>query len=171
MIKKKTSEVADLLDINVGRLEQWLAHKAFDPLRFESMDLSLQPVERGKPRMWSFAQALQLAIFVRLVDVVGMSAEDAGRVTQIGFTAGNEKPAFFVAYQISSEAGLFPESTWFHKVVPASELGNFLARECPVPTPLIEGFQRRCAPASAAVVLNLDDIADELKSAWVTDET
>ena len=163
MKPKKTAEVLEMMDAlignftTVGRFDQFVNRKQF----------RVEAVGGGKSRMWTFQDALRLAVFLKLVDKIGVAPEHAGFVTWQTFIAPKEKPSFFVAYQPQTDDPMF-DGYWDHEIVAASELVKFLESGCQKPMVASNDLRPEWeyGPASSAVIFNLDELADRLQTAW-----
>ncbi len=156
-------DVAEVLDVSKSRIEQWISRNQFLPL------LTLG---RGKKREWDKAEVARLAVFIYLVDEVGIVPADAGRLTQIGVHLFRDDGAFFVCYKADSL--IFPMA-WSREIVKKSNIGNFLAHGCHMPKLLEAGYdeatiRRNSEPnlgsAKVAVLIDLDCIENTITENW-----
>lgn len=164
MNTKTTKDVAAILNVNAERIEQWIARRQFLP--------GIRP-KPGFGRDWTFADAARLAVFVHLVDRIGMNPKDAGLLTQIGLYLFKDDAAFFVAYRGHPAEHLI--DTWHWDIVKKSELGNFLTSGCEYPKVLAAGHsaeviaensKKNLGPAHSAVIIDLDRLERDLVTGW-----
>lgn len=163
MKTKKTAEVLEMMDnligsfTTVGRFDQFVNRKQF----------RVEAVGGGKSRVWTFADALRLCVFLKLVDEVGIAPEQAGFLTSLKYIAPQEKPSFFVAYRSQTDDPIF-SGAWNHDIVAASQLSTFLQSGCRKPMVASNDLRPEWeyGPASSAVIFNLDELADRLQTAW-----
>ena len=155
--------VANIIGVHRSRIEQWISRNQFLPRIMFG---------KGKKREWDQAEVMRLAIFVSLVDNVGLTPADAGRLTQVGPHSFHGGGAYFVCYQVDPPLGL---PIWSHEIIRKEKLGDFLASGCHIPTILAAGYDEETirrnsepnlGPANLAVVLNLDRIERIVVDAW-----
>ncbi|WP_428381795.1 hypothetical protein [Methylocystis sp.] len=156
--------MAKILHVHSSRIEQWISRDQFLPEIFG---------ERGKTREWTFAEVIRLAVFVRLVDAVGIDAKAAGLLTQVGFHGFKDDSAFLVAYKSNLSKRSNP--AWSSDLVKGRDLGEFLTSKCRYPKALKPGVDKEtirenskaefCA-AHVAIVVNLDELEGEVKAKW-----
>ncbi|MGO8040809.1 MerR family transcriptional regulator [Rhizobium leguminosarum] len=152
--------VAKILDLHKSRIEQWISREQFLPK---------VSFGKGKKREWDQAEVIRLAVFVKLVDEVGLQPAEAGRLTQTGVHGFTDDGAFFVGYKTEPMFG------WWHDIVRKREIGTFLASGCHIPKVLMEGRSEKAirynsenntGPAAAAVIIDLDRIEQQVKDGW-----
>lgn len=152
--------VAQILDLHKSRIEQWISREQFLPkVRFV----------KGKKREWDQAEVIRLAVFVKLVDEVGLQPTEAGRLTQTGVHGFTDDGAFFVGFRTEPMIG------WSHDIVRKREIGTFLASGCHIPKVLMDGYSEEASrynsenntgPAEVAVIIDLDRIEQQVKEGW-----
>lgn len=162
---KSITEVAEILDLSISALEQTIARKHFLPQ---------SPGQRGRRREWTLADAVRLALFVRLLNVFGLSAPVAGVLTAGPVHTYNEG-AFFVAYPTHSEVERDDASGWMWAIVRKDKISAFLTGGAKFPKVLEEGREaeviaRNSKPnlgaVSGAIIIDLDRIEADLVAAW-----
>lgn len=163
MVVKSTKQIASMLGIHQGRIEQWISRSQFLPRVF---------AEKGLGRDWSYDEALRLFIFVRLVDVVRMDPRTAGVMTMGGINPAAVSDNYFVGYSGRPEYQL----GWQAAVIPKARVGEFLRDCCTYPAVMAAGSDAGTlahnsekawrGPAVAAVLLDLDDILHDLTEVW-----
>lgn len=155
-------QVAALLHISRMRVEKWISDNTFPARVF---------ADPGRPREWTFGEVLRLAVFVRLVDTVGVDTKTAGILTQTSVHGFHDDGAFFVAYSAPPKLAL----PWLARSVRKREIASFLAEGCEYPFILKSGddeatlahnSRRNTGPASSAIIIDLDEIERDLKAAW-----
>jgi hypothetical protein len=132
---------ADILDLQRGRIEQWISRGQFKPRATSS---------QGKKRDWDLGEVIRLAIFAKLAEDVSLRhaqtrpsstederANEAGRLTQFGVHGFVDDGAFFVAYKTDPDFG------WWHEIVRKRELASFLESGCEMPKILMEGRSQK----------------------------
>jgi hypothetical protein len=147
-----TRKLAETLRVHPARIEQWISKGQF---------LNLDAVENGKGRAWSFVDALRLAVFVTLVDVVGVRPADAGLMTFVPFRLFDGTKTLFVGFCDRPEV----MTGWKGASIPAETLPAFLAGCCERPVPMSDETVAGL-PAFASIVLDLDAIAADLRKGW-----
>jgi predicted DNA-binding transcriptional regulator AlpA len=154
--------VADIIGLNKSRIEQWISRGQFFP------KVSLA---QGKRREWDQGEVIRLAVFVRLVDEVGMTPKVAGHLTQTGVYGFDDDGAFFVCYQTDPTLG------WWHDIVRKREIGTFLESGCHIPKVLMSGHSEEVirynsennkGPADVAVIVDLDRLERQIKDRWAS---
>ncbi len=162
MDAKSTRQVAELLGIHPSRIEQAISRKQFVPTVFP---------REGFGRMWPVDEVLRLIVFFRLVDLVGIDPSTAGLLTQTGVYGFKDDRAWFVAYHGHPDGF----ATWHNVIVRERDLGSHLASQCEYPKVLQAGYspeaikensRKNLGTAHAAILLNLDEIENDLMTAW-----
>ncbi|MCW1753052.1 hypothetical protein [Rhizobium acaciae] len=152
--------VAGILDLHKSRIEQWISREQFLPK---------VSFARGKKREWDQGEVIRLAVFVKLVDEVGLQPAEAGRLTQTGVHSFTDDGAFFVGYKTEPMFG------WSHDIVRKREIGTFLASGCHIPKVLMEGrseealrynSENNTGPADVAIMIDLNRIEQQVKEGW-----
>ncbi|CDZ67826.1 Hypothetical protein NGAL_HAMBI2605_61070 [Neorhizobium galegae bv. orientalis] len=154
---------ATILGLHKSRIEQWISRSQYLPL------LTLG---RGRKRDWDKSEVIRLAIFVTLVDEVGLSPLEAGRLTQTGVHSFKDDGAYFVCYKVDAPIG---PPLWDHDIVRKSQIGNFVTRGCHIPKILESGYgeetlrrnsEKNLGPANLAVIIDLDRIEQQINQGW-----
>ncbi len=162
MNTRTTRQIATILNMHPSRIEQWISRGQFLPKIF---------AEKGLGREWTLDEAIRLALFVHLVDVVSMDPKVAGSLTQIGVHGFADANAFFVAHWVPM-GGL---SNWAGNIVRDRDLGTHLTSGCEYPKVLAAGHspeiiaensKPNLGPAHAAVIVDLDRIETDLRADW-----
>jgi hypothetical protein len=163
MLTKSTREISEMLRVPVPRLDGWFNRQHFVPQADGS---------RGVARQWSFAEALRLSLFIKLVDLVGIDPPEAGIMTALPLWLAEGQTTFFVAYHDRPEF----MTGWQGSPVPVEDLGQFLQGCCPRHTVMSAGHspevvarnseKPEMAPAYAAVIIDLSALAADLHAAW-----
>lgn len=152
--------VAGILSLHKSRIEQWISRDQFLP-RITLI--------KGKKREWDVDEVIRLAVFVKLVDEVGMPPKTAGHLTQMGVHGFVDDGAFFVCYQTEPTLG------WWCDVIRKREIGPFLQSGCHIPKVLMAGNTEEAirhnsednkGPADIAVIIDLDRLERQIKDAW-----
>jgi hypothetical protein len=170
--------VADILDLHRSRIEQWISRDQFKPRSSST---------QGQKREWNKSEVIRLAVFARLANEVSLqpaqprrfteeeisrlTAEEAGRLTQIGVYGFRDDGAFFVCYKTDPDFG------WFHEIVRKRDLTALLTGGCFIPKVLMSGYsdearrynsENNTGPAKIAVVIDLDQIEEQVTAKWPT---
>lgn len=155
-------QVTALLGVSRMRVEKWISDGTFPPRAF---------ADPGRPREWTFGEVMRLAVFLRLVDAVGVDTKTAGMLTQTGIHGFSDDGAYFVAYNGPPTLVL----PWMAQSVRKGDIAAFLAGGCEYPFVLKSGddeatlahnSRKNTGPASAAIIIDLDEIERDLKTAW-----
>lgn len=169
-------EVAEIVDVQRSRIEQWVSRGQFVPKK---------PTEQGRRRDWSLGDVIRLSVFVKLVDEISLRSNQAGALTlkdakeiaeeEAGRLAGGgvygfvDDQAFFVCYKTEPDFG------WFYEIVRKRDIGEFLISGCFIPKVLMEGrseearrynSKKNTGPAKIAVLINLNEIEEHVKANW-----
>jgi hypothetical protein len=168
--------VAEILDLQKARIEQWISREHFKPRTNNA---------QGQKRGWTQAEVIRLGVFVQLLEEFFMQpaavsrltanesrdlgAELAGRLTQYGVHGFVDDGAFFVCYKTEPDFG------WASNIVRKREIGDFLANGCELPKLLMEGrseevirhnSEKEMGPAKVAIIIDLDQIEQRVLAAW-----
>jgi hypothetical protein len=119
-------QITTAMRISRDRVEQWIARGYF-----RTPD---KPI-LGKPRDWSLADAIRLAVCVELVDST-ISPEIAGQLTKSNLHGFKAETAYFVAWRGplrtamkdktgTQQKAYFPEN-WYGQIVQERRLVEFL---------------------------------------------
>ena len=166
MEPKTTRQLAAIMRIHPGRIDQWISRGQFLPRIFAKAGLS---------RDWSFDEAMRLATFIELVDLCGMDPRIAGVLTQAGVHGFRDDGSYFVAYHGDPDE---QATGWSFDIVRKKKIGEFLAGGCPYPKILSAGHspeviaensKPNLGPAYATVMVDLDRLEQRLRDAWSAD--
>lgn len=158
---KPMSQIAKMLHASRPRIEQNIARNYFREPLF---------TEPGKAREWTLSEVVRLAMFLHLMDDVGLPAKDAGELTASPLHGFKDDRAMFVAYK--THAG---QMHWQSEIVRASDLGDFLKNGCEIVHVLQAGHdaetlrrnsEKLKTSAYVAIIVDLDAVADKVTKAW-----
>lgn len=118
-----TREVAELLDEPRSRFDKWISLKLFEPA---------STPERGGGRRWGIGEVWRLAVFIELIDHMGLRVEAAATIAPRVHAIHRTGATYLVAWQGEAEGvggvSVIVPGYWFMETMDASGFADLAQR-------------------------------------------